>query len=63
MLDGRPFVGFLLITDAARAKEFYCDVLGLRLRHEDDWRPSREGGGVAWFRDPDGNRLWLSHRF
>ena len=24
------------------------------------WKPSPEGGGVAWFRDPDGNRLSLS---
>ena len=123
MLEERPFVGFLLITDAARAKAFYCDVLGLPLRHEDGfavvvdaggtslrltivaevpepagtnagwlvedvnasvrrlaaagvtferfpgmdqdpdgvWRPSGDGGGVAWFRDPDGNRLSLSH--
>jgi catechol 2,3-dioxygenase-like lactoylglutathione lyase family enzyme len=122
MLRDRPFVGFLLVTDAARAKEFYCDVLGLPLRHEDDyavvvdaggtplrlaitpdvpapsgtnagwlvddihasvralsaagitferfpgmaqdsdgvWSPSLDEGGVAWFRDPDGNRLSLS---
>ena len=121
MLGERPFVGFLLITDAARAKEFYCDVLGLPLRHEDDFAvvvdaggtplrlavvsevpepagtnagwlvddvnasvralaaagvtferfPGMDqdadgvcqppgGGGVAWFRDPDGNRLSLS---
>lgn len=122
MLSGRPFVGFLLITDAARAKAFYCDVLGLPLLHEDEvavvvdaggtslrlsvvdtvpepagtsagwlvtdvgaaarelsaagvpierfegmpqdadgvWRPPG-GGGVAWFRDPDGNRISLSH--
>ena len=124
MLEGRPFVGFLLITDAARAKAFYCEVLGLPLRHEDDfavvvdaggtplrlaivpavpepaatnagwlvddvnasvraldaagitferfpsmdqdpdgvWRPTPDSGGVAWFRDPDGNRLSVSHR-
>lgn len=123
MLGEQPFVGFLLITDAARAKDFYCDTLGLTLRHEDDfavvvdaggttvrlaiaaevpepagtnagwlvddinasvralaaagvtferfpgmdqdedgvWRPSPEGG-VAWFRDPDGNRLSLSQQ-
>jgi catechol 2,3-dioxygenase-like lactoylglutathione lyase family enzyme len=122
VLGGRPFVGFLLITDPARAKEFYCDVLGLPLRHEDDfavvvdaggtplrlsivaevpqpggtnagwlvddirsavrtlaaagitferfpgmeqdsdgiWRPLPDGNGVAWFRDPDGNRLSLT---
>jgi catechol 2,3-dioxygenase-like lactoylglutathione lyase family enzyme len=122
MLGERPFVGSLLITDAARAKKFYCDVLGLSLGHEDDfavvvdaggtplrlsvvaqvpepvgtnagwlvddvnasvralaaagvtferfagmsqdadgvWRPSPDAGGVAWFRDPDGNRLSLS---
>ena len=124
VLKERPFVGFLLITDAARAKEFYCDVLGLPLRHQDDfavvvdaggtplrlsivaavpepagttagwlvddingvvralaaagvaferfpgmeqdpdgvWRPSGDGGGIAWFKDPDGNRLSLSER-
>jgi len=124
MLGELPFVGFLLITDAARAKEFYCNVLGLGLRHEDDfalvvdaggtplrlsivdevpeptgtnagwivddvnasvgalaaagvvferfpgmdqdsdgvWRPTPDSGGVAWFRDPDGNRLSLTHR-
>jgi catechol 2,3-dioxygenase-like lactoylglutathione lyase family enzyme len=121
VLHDQRFVGFLPITDAARAKAFYCDVLGLRPTHEDDfavvldaggtplrlavvpevpepagtnagwlvddvnataralaaagitcerfpgmdqdedgvWRPSG-GGGVAWFRDPDGNRLSLS---
>lgn len=124
MLGEQPFVGFLAITDAARAKGFYCDVLGLTLRHEDDfavvldaggtplrlsvaaevpepggtnagwlvddvsasvralaaagvtferfpgmdqdsdgvWQPSPGAGGVAWFRDPDGNRLSLSQR-
>jgi catechol 2,3-dioxygenase-like lactoylglutathione lyase family enzyme len=121
VLEGRPFVGFLLVTDAGRAKAFYCDLLGLPLRHEDGfavvvdaggtplrlsivaevpppagtnagwlveditaavrtlaaagvtferfpgmdqdadgvWRPSPEAG-VAWFRDPDGNRLSLT---
>jgi catechol 2,3-dioxygenase-like lactoylglutathione lyase family enzyme len=121
MLHDRQFVGFLLVSDAARAKDFYCGVLGLALRHEDDfavvvdaggtplrlavvpqvpepagtnagwlvddintlvralaangitferfpgmdqdaegvWTPPG-GGGVAWFRDPDGNRLSLS---
>jgi catechol 2,3-dioxygenase-like lactoylglutathione lyase family enzyme len=120
VLSGLPFVGFLLITDAARAKSFYCELLGLPMRHEDEfavvvdaggtplrltvvpqvpepagtcagwlvedlqlatrslalagvvferfdgmdqdadgiWRHG--GGGVAWFRDPDGNRLSLS---
>jgi len=114
-------MGFLLVTDAARAKAFYSGVLGLPVQHEDDyavvvdaggtplrlavvehvpepvgtnagwlvddindavrrlaaagvtferfegmdqdadgvWRPPG-GGGVAWFRDPDGNRLSLS---
>lgn len=122
MLGVHTFVGFLLIADAARAKEFYCGVLGLPLVHEDDyavvvdaggtmlrlsivaevpeptgtsagwlvenvnsavrtltaagvsferfpgmdqdsdgvWRPSPDAGGVAWFRDPDGNRLSLT---
>ena len=121
MVAGRQFVGFLLISDAARAKAFYCDLLGLPLQHEDQfavvvdaggtplrlalvpevpapagtnagwlvddvgasardlaaagvtferfpgmdqdddgvWRPPG-GGAVAWFRDPDGNRLSLS---
>jgi catechol 2,3-dioxygenase-like lactoylglutathione lyase family enzyme len=123
MLQDLPFVGFLLITNPDRAKAFYCDVLGLPLRHEDEyavvvdaggthlrltvvpevpepagtnagwhaddvnaavrslvaagvtferfpgldqdedgvWRPAPNHGGVAWFRDPDGNRLSLSH--
>ena len=122
MLAAHRFVGFLLISDAARAKEFYCDLLGLPVLHEDDfavvvdaggtqlrlsvvsavpepagtsagwlvddvsasvraleaagisferfpgmdqdadgvWRPSPDVGGVAWFRDPDGNRLSLT---
>ncbi len=121
MLTGRPFVGFLVITDAERAKSFYGDLLGLPIEHEDEfavvldaggtrlrlalvpqvpepvatnagwlvddlpvaaramaaagivferfagmdqdgdgiWRPPG-GGGVAWFRDPDGNRLSIS---
>ena len=121
MLGGEQFVGFVLISDATRAKTFYCDVLGLALVHEDGfavvldaggtpfrlalvpdvpepagtnagwrvndvnavarqlaergvtferfpgmdqdedgvWHPPG-GGGVAWFRDPDGNRLSLS---
>lgn len=122
MLRDSQLVGFLLITDVERAKDFYCGVLGLPIRHEDDyavvvdaggtplrlavvervpepvgtnvgwlvedinasvrdlaargieferfpgmkqdadgvWRPSPDSGGVAWFRDPDGNRLSLS---
>lgn len=121
MLENRPFVGFMLITDAARAKAFYCDVLGLRLQQEDEFALIVDAGGtqlrlavspqvpeptgtnagwlvpdvnaavreladagvvferfpgmeqdpdgvwrtpggsaVAWFRDPDGNRLSLS---
>jgi catechol 2,3-dioxygenase-like lactoylglutathione lyase family enzyme len=122
VLQGRAFVGFLLIADAHRAKAFYCDLLGLPILHEDQfaivvdaggtalrlaavqavpepagtsagwlvddvnatvrqlsaagvtferfagmdqdadgvWRPPG-GGSVAWFRDPDGNRLSLSH--
>ena len=121
MLRDQPFVGFVLISDAARAKAFYCDVLGLPVTHEDGfavvlevhgaslrlalardvpepagtnigwhvadvnatarelaaagvvferfdgmdqdddgvWHPPG-GGGVAWFRDQDGNRLSIS---
>ncbi len=121
MLGTTPFVGFLLIRDAGRAKAFYCEVLGLQMQHEDEyavvvdaggttlrlaivpevpeptgtnagwrvadihasvrdlaaagitferfpgmkqdadgvWEPV-PGSGVAWFRDPDGNRLSLS---
>ena len=46
MLEGRPFVGFLLITDPARAKAFYCDVLGLPLRQEDDFAVVVDAGGT-----------------
>jgi catechol 2,3-dioxygenase-like lactoylglutathione lyase family enzyme len=121
VLSNQPFVGFVLISDAARAKAFYCDVLGLSVNYEDGfavvldvagaslrlalapdvpepagtnigwqvddinaearqlaaagvvferfdgmdqdddgvWHPPG-GGGVAWFRDPDGNRLSLA---
>ena len=122
VLRDKPFVGFVLITDPGRAKDFYCGILGLTLQHEDEFAvvvdasgtslrlavvPSVPeptgtnagwlvddvtatvkaltaagvsferfegmnqdadgvwhvpgGGGVAWFRDPDGNRLSLSH--
>lgn len=121
MLENRPFVGFMLITDAVRARAFYCDVLGLPLQQEDEFALIVDAGGtqlrlavaaqvpeptgtnagwlvpdvnatvrkladagvvferfpgmeqdldgvwrapggsaVAWFRDPDGNRLSLS---
>ena len=120
-LAGRPFVGFVRITDRARARAFYCDILGLPVAHEDEFAlvldvggatlrlitveavPEPDatnagwvvddvgaaaralveggvtferfdgmdqdedgvwytaGGAVAWFRDPDGNRLSLSH--
>ena len=121
VLANQPFVGFVLISDAARAKAFYCDVLGLPVLSEDGfavllgvhgaslrlaivesvpepvgtnvgwqvtdinavardlaaagvaferfdgmdqdddgvWHPPG-GGGVAWFRDPDGNRLSIA---
>src|SRR3954466_15014211 len=67
VLQGRPFVGFLLITDAARAKQFYCDVLGLPLRHEDDFAIVVDAGGtplrlatVAAVPEPAGtNAGWL----
>lgn len=124
MIGAQSFVGFVLITDAARAKRFYGEVLGLALLHEDDfaivvdacgtplrlsivaevpepsgtsagwlvqdvntsvralatagvtferfpgmdqdsdgvWRPTPDGAGVAWFRDPDGNRLSLTDK-
>ena len=35
MLHEHQFVGFVLVSDATRAKSFYCDVLGLPLVHED----------------------------
>jgi len=122
MLGTNRFVGFLLVTDAARSKRFYGDVLGLPLVHEDDfavvldaggtqlrlaivphvpeptgtnagwlvddihatvrsladagveferfsgmdqdsdgvWHPMPDALGVAWFTDPDGNRLSLT---
>ena len=122
MLRDRQLVAFALITDASRAKDFYCGVLGLPLQSEDGyavvvdaggtplrlaiveqvpeptgtnigwlvevvnasarelaakgitferfpgmdqdadgvWKPTPDSGGVAWFRDPDGNRLSLS---
>lgn len=42
MLHEHQFVGFVLVSDATRAKSFYCDVLGLPLVHED-------GASFDWF--------------
>ncbi len=35
MLNDAPLTGFVATTDAARAKRFYADTLGLRLVSED----------------------------
>jgi catechol 2,3-dioxygenase-like lactoylglutathione lyase family enzyme len=37
MLTDAKTGAFLAVTDRARAREFYRDVLGLALRHEDDF--------------------------
>ena len=46
VLRDRQLVGFLLITDVARAKNFYCDVLGLPMRHEDEYAVVVDAGGT-----------------
>src|SRR5437588_943617 len=47
VLQGRPFTGFLLITDAHRAKAFYCDLLELPILHEDQFATVVDAGGTA----------------
>ena len=44
---------------AARGIEFER-FPGMEQDADGVWRPSPDSGGVAWFRDPDGNRLSLS---
>ena len=34
MLSTADLMGFIPVTDAARAQRFYCDVLGLALDHD-----------------------------
>ncbi len=34
-LDARPLVAFVATTDIARARAFYCDTLGLKLKSAD----------------------------
>lgn len=46
MLDDAQLIGFGATTDAARAREFYTNVLGLRVRYEDDFAISLDSAGV-----------------
>jgi len=46
MLGEAQLVAFGATTDGARARAFYTDVLGLRLRHEDDFAVSLDSNGV-----------------
>ncbi len=45
-LGSARLVGFGAITDAARAKQFYVDALGLTTRHEDDFALVLDANGV-----------------
>lgn len=46
MLRAETLVGFVPITDATRARTFYCDVLGLELQHQDDFAVVVDAGGT-----------------
>ena len=46
MLTNAKLTAFAATTDAARARTFYGDVLGLALRSEDDFALSFDSGGV-----------------
>ena len=46
MLTDAKLTAFAATTDAARARNFYRDVLGLTLRSEDDFALSFDAGGV-----------------
>ncbi|HEY7224149.1 MAG TPA: hypothetical protein VH561_11235 [Micromonosporaceae bacterium] len=73
MLASAPAIAFVPSTDLDRSRLFSVDVLGLAPtettpfgRHEGMdqdgagvWR-TPAGDQVAWFRDPDGNTLWMT---
>jgi catechol 2,3-dioxygenase-like lactoylglutathione lyase family enzyme len=46
MLTDAKLVAFGATTDGARAARFYRDVLGLRMRYEDDFAVSLDSGGI-----------------
>jgi len=46
MLESAKLTAFCATTDAARAKAFYGDTLGLELRYEDDFALSFDANGV-----------------
>ncbi len=61
MLASAKLVAFVTVSNAARARTFYRDVLGLRLVSEDNFALVFDANGtVAWFKDPDGNLLSVS---
>jgi len=63
MLGTSDLVAFVLTADAARAKAFYGETLGLRFVQQDETGVWTAPGGdckVAWFKDPDGNTLSLT---
>ncbi|HEX4861950.1 MAG TPA: VOC family protein [Rhizomicrobium sp.] len=47
MLTDARTGAFLAVTDRARAREFYSDVLGLALKHEDDFALVFDSFGTA----------------
>ena len=46
ILQTAPVIGFVLTSDRLRAKQFYSDVLGLRLQSEDDFAAVYEANGI-----------------
>jgi len=47
MLAGERFTGFIAVRDAARARRFYEDVLGLRVVEETPFAVVIDAGGTA----------------
>ncbi|MEA3018773.1 MAG: hypothetical protein QOI47_297 [Actinomycetota bacterium] len=46
MLTDRQFIGFVHVTDGARARAFYEGVLGLRAAYEDSFAVVFDAGGT-----------------
>lgn len=47
MLRDKPFVGMLLVTDAARARAFYEGVLGLEVVYDDPFAVALDAAGTS----------------
>jgi catechol 2,3-dioxygenase-like lactoylglutathione lyase family enzyme len=58
LADSKAFSGFA-VPDVAQARQFYGEILGLRVSEENGMLHLHPAGGplIAWFKDPGGNVL------